>query len=528
MSNKQLSSGGRLAEHLRVSGWLFLFFCFSMTACTSAKIQTQQPGYTLKPTNKTVLARHYRQQIKAHPGKSGFALLGSGLDAFAARTTLFQLAEKSIDVQYYIVRDDLTGHLFFQALKAAADRGVRVRVLLDDLSQYKQTATLAVLAKHPNIRIRLFNPLKRNTPRLLQFLFRFERFNRRMHNKSVIIDNQATILGSRNIGNEYAEIASGSIYSGMEVLAVGPLVKHVSAAFDQYWNYQRSVGVQHLAKPGKFDFQRTREKLNHNTLTKRFATILKTSPLIQQLKTGTLPLHWANAALIADPPDKIEKPARPNGEFLKNTDLKPYFNNTRQKLLFITPYLVPGQEGLQFFRQLRERGIEVSILTNSYTATDVRLVNSHYKNYRKPLLEMGVKLFEFKSVRASVSLLQRTRNIIALADRGGKAGLHAKIINFDQSHLYIGSMNIDPRSIYANTELGVMISSPDMSTQVLKWFDQNLDQLAYHLSLHNGQVIWRDFSKQGRGRTYHKEPDTNPLDRIFMHLMGLLPVEQHL
>ena len=137
---------------------------------------------------------------------------------------------------------------------------------------------------------------------------------------------------------------------------------------------------------------------------------------------------------------------------------------------------------------------------------------------------MGVDLFEFKSVRASIGLLQRARNIIALADRGGRASLHAKIINFDQSRLYIGSMNIDPRSIYANTELGVMIESPELSKRVLNWFQQNLNQLAYRLTLENGQVIWHDLSASGNGSTFIQEPDTNPLDRIFIQLMGLLPI----
>ncbi len=509
-------------------GWLLIFCCLS--ACTNLQIAHTpiQAGYAFKNTSNTLLARRYQPHITANPGKSGFALLGSGLDALAARTALFRLAEKSIDVQYYIVRDDLAGNLFFQELTVAADRGVRVRVLLDDLSHARQTSMLAALALHPNIEIRFFNPLRRDQPRWLQFLLRFDQLSRRMHNKAVIIDNRVTIIGSRNIGNEYAEVASGQIYSGMEVLAVGPLAADVSFAFDKYWNYRRTIPVKQLIHPKKIDLQRANAKFASDPLAQQFNAILRTAPIIRQLNTGSLPLHWARVSLIADQPDKIERSAHPTGQFLNHTALRPYIANTREHLLIITPYLVPGQEGLDFFRELRARGVRISILTNSYAATDVKTVHAHYKNYRKQLLAMGVKLFEFKSVRASIGLLQRTRNIIALADRGGRASLHAKIINFDQSHLYIGSMNIDPRSIYANTELGLMIESPVMSQQVLNWFEQNLHQLAYQLTLENGRVIWRDFSTNGNGKTFTQEPNISPLDQIFMHLMGLLPIENQL
>lgn len=506
-----------------------LLLCFLSACSNTGVIPAKKPAtYTLQNTGNTLLARRYQAQINTHPGKSGFALLGSALDAFAARTALFRLAEKSIDVQYYIVHDDLAGHLFFRELKAAADRGVRVRVLLDDLSHARQTGVLAALDQHPNVEVRFFNPLRRDQPRWLQFVLRFDQVNRRMHNKSVIIDNRVTILGSRNIGNEYAEVASGQIYSGMEVLAVGPLAADISAAFDQYWNYRRTLPVRQLARPQAIDLQREQARFSNAPLAQHFSTALRTAPIIQQLNRGTLPLHWASARVIADEPAKIERSARPGGQFLNQTALRPYIANTREHLLIITPYLIPGQEGLHFFRQLRERGVKVSILTNSYAATDVKTVHAHYKNYRQALLTMGVELFEFKSVRASIGLLQRARNIIALADRGGRASLHAKIINFDQSHLYIGSMNIDPRSIYANTELGVMIESPLLSQRVLNWFEQNLDQLAYRLTLENGRIVWRDLSIAGNGSTLLREPDTKPLDRIFMHLMGLLPIENQL
>lgn len=499
--------------------WVIVFL-LGCSNSNSHNVQRSSPS-ALKNTSDTPLAKAYQQQIKAQRGKSGFVLMGSGMDAFAARTALFRKAQKSIDVQYYIVRDDLTGHLFYQSLIAAADRGVRVRILLDDLSFAKQIPVLSALDQHPRIEVRLFNPFSRHAPRVLQYVFRLGSITRRMHNKSVIVDNAMTIIGSRNIGNEYAETGSGRVESGLEVLAVGPVVRAVAQSFDQYWNFQKAVEVSHLTPVERYDFKQARGEFSTDPMAKSFSAVLKSSPLVKQIEQGKLHFRWGQATLIADMPDKIIRKRKPHGEFLNSTGLQPYIKNTREHLLIISAYFVPGEEGLNFFRQLRQRGVRVSVLTNSYASTDVVIVNAHYQKYRKALLQMGVNLYEFKSRRGSVSLLQKARNLMKAPH--ATAGLHAKILAFDRESLYVGAMNVDPRSLYENTEIGVVISSQEMTSEVLDWFDHNLDEVAYHVALHEGNVIWHDFAQ--RGRVLTKEPDTGVSQRLMMELMALLPVE---
>ena len=519
--NKKLSP----YHHPQIHFVSILIIATYLSGCSMASSQkvVRKPSYALNNTHNTSLARSYQQQINQHRGKSGFVLLGSGLDAFAARTELFDKAEKSIDVQYYLVRDDLTGYLFYESLKKAADRGVRVRILLDDHHLAKQTARLAAFDRHPNIEIRVFNPYSRKAPRFVQYIFRMGKITRRMHNKSVIIDNKITIVGSRNIGNEYSEAQSERVYSGMEVLAIGPIAQKVSHSFDSYWNYRKTVKVSRLSKPAKINSQTTKRQYKNDPMAKRFSHALNTSSLVHQIRNNRLPFQWARAKLIQDSPNKITQKRKKRGNYLNSTEFEPFIKNSQRDILIITPYFIPGKEGLKFFKQLRDRGLHVSVLTNSYASTDVKIVNSHYNKYRKALLRMGVKLYEFKSKDGSVNLLKRARR---LANRPAKAGLHAKILSFDQKNLYIGSMNMDPRSLYENTEIGIMISSPKITRNIVKWFDRNLDDLAYHVGLRNKNIIWQDFSKQGN--TYTVEPDTAPSQRVWMKLMGVLPGESQL
>jgi len=508
-----------------------LLFILTLTALVSGCTTTssaiiKQPSYTLKNVSSATLARSYKKEIDRYKGMSGFVLLGSGLEAFAARTELFREAEKSIDVQYYHVGNDLTGHFFYQSLKDAADRGVRVRILLDDQYIAPQPSGLAAFDQHPNIEIRIFNPYSRKAPRLLQYAFRLGKITRRMHNKSVIVDNTVTILGSRNIGDEYSEGRSKQVFSGMETLAVGSIVKDISASFDRYWNFPKTVKVSQLSRPGQYSPQREINRLSTDPLAQAFARALKTSPLVKQIKQHELPFRWAEARLIVDEPTKVNQP-RKRGEFLNGTQLGPYIQNTDKEMLVLTPYFIPGKEGLRFFKQLRDRGVEVSIMTNSYASTDEEPVNSHYNKYRKDLLKMGVDLYEFKSKSGRTSLLERAqRRMDKTTLPSVKAGLHGKMFSFDQRNLYIGSMNLDPRSLYENTEIGVMISSTELSNTIAQWFGENLNDLAYHVKLRNNKIIWEDLAKQKR--TYTVEPDTTLSQRFFMNLMGIVPIESQL
>ena len=494
---------------------------FLLSACsTSITPQTDRKvSYTIENGNQTSLARAYQRQIQQHKGKSGFVLLGSGLDAFAARTALFRRAEKSIDVQYFLVRDDVTGYLFYQALRQAANRGVRVRILLDDFYLNNQTAKLAALDRHPNIEIRIFNPFSRQSPRFLQYVFQLGKITRRMHNKSIIVDNSVMIMGSRNIGNEYSEAQAKRVFSGMEVLSVGPIAKKVSSSFDQYWNFKKTIKISNLSK-GKASPQADRFK--NSPMMKRFFHALRTSPLVSQIQNNRLKLQWAYASLIKDSPNKIIKKSKKDEKNIKVEAFETFVKNTKNEIFVITPYFIPGHRGLRYFKKLRDKGIKISVLTNSYQSTDMKVVNAHYNRYRKDLLRMGVNLYEFKAADRGINLLQRARKLF---NSPVKAGLHAKVLSFDRSKLYIGSMNLDPRSLYENTEIGVIIDSPKITSHIIKWLHNNLDELAYHVELQNNQVIWND---RRTGQVFTHEPDTILSQRFWMKLMRILPIESQL
>ena len=440
------------------------------------------------------------------------------MDAFAARTALFKRAEKSIDVQYFQIKDDVAGYLFYQSLRQAANRGVRVRILLDDHYLANQTAKLAFLDRHPNIEVRIFNPYRRSSPRFLQMMFQLGKITRRMHNKSIIVDNELMIMGSRNIGNEYSEGQSKRVFSGMEVLAVGPIAKKVSGSFDAFWNFEKTIKVSSLSQSA----QHPVDRFKTSPMLKRFFSVLRTSPLASKIKHNTLKFQWANAYLIKDSPRKIIKTRNRSEKKLKVKAFEAIVKNTDNEIFIITPYFIPGERGLRYFKQLRNKGIKISVLTNSYESTDVKIVNSHYNRYRKDLLRMGVKLYEFKAVNRNVNLLQRARKLF---NTPTKAALHAKIISFDRRKLYVGSMNMDPRSLYENTEIGVVIVSSSIAGRIGEWLDENLDKLAYTVELQGNHIIWRD--KQ-ENKVLFNEPDTIISQRFWMNLMRILPVESQL
>jgi putative cardiolipin synthase len=475
-------------------------------------------------SQSSALVRDYHSQTLSQNGKSGFVLLGTGLDAFAARTALFRKAQKTIDVQYFLVRNDLTGWLFYESVIDAADRGVKVRVLFDDHHLLGKATYLLELNQHPNIEIRLFNPLSRRTPRVLQYVFRLGHITRRMHNKAVIVDGAVTIFGSRNIGNEYFDAKSSMVNSDMDAVAVGPIVKSFSTLFDEFWNYRRSVEISNILRPKRrHEALKKRSSINDPT-AQQYKQALLTSPLVNQINTGKLPLRWGKAVLVKDQPEKVDTPRPPRGSFLNSTDLKPFIEQVKDNAFFVTPYFIPGQEGIQFFKKLISRGVSVSVLTNSFTSTDSEIVNAHYSNYRKALIKAGVKLYELKATRGSLSFLERMRSFPVSPS---KAVLHAKMITFDDKQLYIGSLNMDPRSLYENTEVGVLISSEDMTKEVHSWLVDNLDEMAYRVELENGRVVWRDSYKELE-RVQRKEPDTTKFQRLLLRVMSVLPIESQL
>ncbi|MGD8446313.1 MAG: phospholipase D family protein [Desulfobacterales bacterium] len=364
----------------------FLLAILALTligGCATLPENFEKPeSYAYTDTDDTRIGQARRDEINAHPGKSGFLLLVNGLDAYLARAILAENAERSIDVQYYLYHDDLIGRLFTDQLIKAANRGVRVRILVDDMDFESRYLGPAVVDSHPNMEVRLFNPFSRKTSRISQFVTRVGSVTRRMHNKSFTVDNQVTILGGRNIGDEYFEADPDLAFIDLDVLAIGPVVKEVSTSFDKYWNDELAYPA--IALKGKAPTPQEIEQ-KHQQLEKFIAQqadsaylqSLRNSDLANTLRQGQVRYHWGESHVIYDQPEKLQHDFDQTQYHLAPM-LKPYFEGVTQELIIFSPYFVPGKSGTAFLRQLREKGVRVRILTNSLASNDVAVVHSGY------------------------------------------------------------------------------------------------------------------------------------------------------
>ena len=473
----------------------------------------------------TRLGRATAHEAQAHPGQSGVLMLSDGREAFASRMLLAEAAERSLDVQVYIWHADLTGTLLMQAMRAAADRGVRVRLLLDDNTTTGMDGRLAALDSHPNIEVRLFNPFTQRDWRWLGYLTDFGRLNRRMHNKAMTADNRVTIVGGRNIGDEYFAAGQEVAFVDLDVLATGAVVPQVSADFDRYWASASAYPVAALlpaAAPGALDqLTATAAQLARSPSAAPYRAALAASVFIQQLVAGELALEWTTVRLVSDDPAKgLGQAAHEDGVSQR---LHVAMGRPQRSLLLVSPYFVPTDSGTQALTQLRERGVEVSVLTNSLAATDVPAVHAGYAKRRPALLRGGVKLFELKpdGVAPRSSAADR-----GLAGSSG-ASLHAKTFAIDGQRVFVGSFNLDPRSAALNTESGLVIDSPAMAAQIEAAFADQLPQRSYVLGLDNGgQVEWQDPSAPDPSmRLLHHEPQTPLWKRALVQLLSWLPIE---
>ena len=479
-------------------------------------------------TRDTPLGKAAASQTLAHPGKSGFHLLGNGLDAFVARVLLARQARRSLDVQYYLYHDDLVGRLLTDQLIKAADRGVRVRLLVDDMDLEGRDMGAAALDLHPNMEVRIFNPFSRDVSRSSQFITRLGSVTRRMHNKSFTADNQATILGGRNIGNAYFEAHPDLAFADLDVMVIGPAVQSVSTAFDKYWNNALSYPAAVLAKkkPTRADYDRRRQALDafiRSQWDSAYLNALSQSGLARKIRKNELTYSWGEARVVYDQPEKIISDFD-RTEFHLAPQIKSYWENVKQELIVFSPYFVPGKAGTAFLTDLVEKGVAVKILTNSLASTDVSIVHSGYARYRKPLLRGGVQLYEMSKKQARKSKTGLTGS--------SKASLHAKSFVFDREIVFIGSLNLDPRSVIHNTEIGVLFSAEDLGRDMGGTFDRIARENAFSLKLvknKNGtdRIVWHGI-KDGEPVTFDTEPYTGFWKRLGVGLMGLLPIESQL
>ena len=442
----------------------------------------------------TLLHRSIEPRVAANGGRSGFRLLPTGLDAFVARATLIELAERTLDLQYYIFHADTTGSLIIDRLIAAADRGVRVRVLLDDWGTLeKKDADVAGLDAHPNIEIRVFNPYvhRSGVLRLAELLTSFTRVNRRMHNKQLIADGVGVVLGGRNIGDEYFSLGELD-FQDVDVLAGGPVAGQSTHSFEAYWNSQFAIPISQLGRftPDTAAFATRRQELRarcNGMQDTQYARALAGSALATELRTHSLHLDWAEAKVIADPPEKLTQPVGMRSNTYLGGQISPYVRAVRSDLLVVSPYFVPRKEGVAFFGERRRDGVNVRVLTNSLAATDVWLVHAGYMKYRRPLLDEGVRLYELRP-EAAGSTKPRSKALIG----SSRASLHGKTFVFDRTSVFIGSVNLDPRSLELNTEVGVLVSSPALAAHVAELFERWASPaLAYEVTRgSNGGLRW--------------------------------------
>jgi putative cardiolipin synthase len=463
----------------------------------------------------------------ANPGRSGFRLLSNGLDAFVARGALIDLAQRSLDLQYYIWHADSTGSLVIDRLVAAADRGVRVRILLDDWgTAEKKDDAVAALDAHPNIEIRLFNPYQHRSGlgRITELLTSFARVNRRMHNKQLIADDTAVVLGGRNIGDEYFALG-GIDFQDVDVLGGGPIARESAQSFESYWSspFTRPISSlgQYTIHPAKLESERAalRERVDR-LCESPYAQALQDSDLARAFRAHDLQLHWGESKLLSDPPEKLEKPAGTQSDSYLSGQLRRYVGDARSDMLMVSPYFVPGARGLEFFRRQRENGVGVKILTNSLAATDVWLVHAGYRKYRRPLLKQGVELFELKPET------KRTAGLRGMVG-SSRASLHGKTFVLDRASVFVGSVNLDPRSLDQNTEDGVVVHSPALAGEVAalfeKWASPDLSY-AVRLGSSGGGLQWSG-RQNGTAVQFNQEPQASLGRRLGASVFSYLPIE---
>jgi len=453
------------------------------------------------------------------PNKTGIIPLSNGYDAFVARYLLAEAADSSIDIQTFIWRDDATGMLMYDAMKSAADRGVRVRLLLDDNnSKPEKDKLLVMLDQHPNIEVRLANPVVQRNLRFLGYIVNLYRVNRRMHNKSFTVDNQVTVVGGRNIADEYFSGAEDSNFVDLDVMATGKAVNDVSTTFDRYWNSSWAYPVSILLKneepitEEEFD-----KKITDNPNVPQYIDEVKKTSLTHKIFGQEPGWEWSNVSLISDDPEKFSR-SNDGTEPTMLDHLKELFKSATSSLDLVSPYFVPGREGTDEFAALAERGVKVRLLTNSLAATDVAPVHSGYAKRRIALLKSGIQLYELKTKLSAQNRVKYGYGLFG----GSQSSLHAKTFGIDNSRIFVGSFNLDPRSANLDTEMGFIIDNPLLATKLSTVLD-NIKDSAYEPKLNSrGKLEWHD----GKGNVYTIEPDTKFLTRAIVAICMFLPIER--
>ena len=523
---------GRRQHRVSGAGWLALLaLALTLGACGSLpQGGTVTPSTALAPMDDSPLVRT-ASQSSPDPALSGVRLLPLGSYSLDARLQLIQRARHSIDLQYYVLDNDSTGRLLLSRLADAAARGVRVRLLVDDLYTTHSDGLLRAMDATPGIQVRLFNPFMAGRSsglagRFAANLLHLRRLNHRMHNKLLVADGAMAVAGGRNIADDYFQRGTQQNFVDLDALIVGPVVADLSASFDQYWNSPVVLPISAVAVPA-ISADAQREQFKAATADARAAAplvlpevdALGYGPIGDELDAGRLGLIWGRAMALADPPDKLARDAdQAWADSLAYQALMKIWTADRE-VTITSPYLIPGPLGIAAFEALGRKRVLVTVLTNSLAATDEPAVHTGYVRYRPQLIDAGVELYELSPTR--------TQKGTRLGLFGSSLGrLHAKTAVVDGDKTYIGSMNLDPRSRTQNTELGVFIESPELAREMLRVIKISRTQNAYrvrHNAAHQLQWVAVD---DDRETVLDEEPESTLWMRLQNLLMGGVVPEQ--
>ena len=519
----------RTAAALRHSLWGAALLLL-LGGCASVNFDyPKEESSFVADTADTYLGKRVAAAKPASPGESAFLLQNDGVDALAARVLGSFHAEKTIDVQYYLIKADPFGYLFIEALLEAADRGVRVRVLLDDVFTEGYDEGLAALDDHPNVEIRIWNPVARGGSRFWNGLFDVSRVNRRMHNKTFIVDNQVAIIGGRNIAAEYFAGREDRNFGDLDVITFGPIVTELSIMYDTYWNDRLAVPVEaiiNLPDNVKEIDARLRVQIKEARdllgATHYGQVLLGRVWRLEMDKAGTF--EWAPWQLVYDLPDKSRKGNKLEQDDTIVAPLRRTLEGAQESVVILSPYFVPRKNGMALLRSLAERGVDVTVVTNSLASNNQKLVHAGYAPIRKKLLEAGVKLYE---VRPDA----RPFGVEALDEKqqdGSTGTMHIKAFMVDRRYVFVGSFNFDPRSANINTESGVIIDSPELGEWGVNRVYESLPRKAYELKLtDNYKLRWHAFD-DGTEVIFDKEPKTTGWERFKVRLWSILPIKGQL
>lgn len=477
----------------------------------------------------TDLVASISEQSIIRPDLSGYHPIVTGANAFASRSILTDMATRNIDAQYYIWHDDQAGQLLLKDLWDAAERGVIVRLLIDDFNSSSDLdQQLLRFASHPNTAVRMVNPMMHRKFRGMNFITGLPRINRRMHNKSMTFDKQITIIGGRNIGDEYLSNNQNSQFADLDVLLIGKVVADIDNSFSSYWSAPTAYDIETLVtldKGSTADFVEGLDKLRDNekndtrTSLSVYKAAIEDSSIDTDLINKRIPFRWADMQFLSDDVGKLTKSVPVDTNLVHQ--LRTLLGRPSKELTIISSYFVPTKDGVDTLVELAKSGINIKILTNSFDATDVTAVHSGYSQWRPKMLRAGIKIYELKSTASE----EDRDNKLWRARSQSSTSLHAKTFAVDDHQVFIGSYNVDPRSANINTEMGVIINDDELARQLHEALSDDLLSQAYEVKLtESNQLQWHTM-ESGEMIIYNEEPRVGLSDHFWLRIMSWLPID---